>query len=221
MNILRKLTRFIVIVGLLAALSWAVESCEEYPTYVQTIHEFWSLEDALKHPDDVRSLVLLLHPTNGLPDTIRVFHNLHTLIAPNCNISTVPDWFCELQWLSHINLSHNNISEFPLQVYCMKELAVIVLTGNRITRIPDSVDRFEKGICFDLDSCQLTSIPNSFIHSRFRIVRLNGNRIQALPDSLSKMKKTLEYLNLSGNPISEKEKERILRELSPEVKVVF
>ena len=201
---------------------WSMQSCDDRPPVKESpLDLFWSLETALEHALDVHALELSYQLVNGLPDTMRVFVNISTLTVRYCNIDTLPNWICELRDLDNLNLSHNRLAEFPPQAFCIKRLRVLKLGSNPITRIPDSLDRLENMWTYSLDSCRLTSLPPSFVKSKAHIVRLGGNQIEALPDSLFLMKGTLEYLNLSGNPIPQHEKDRILRELSPKVTVVF
>ena len=211
--------RTIASVAIAFCMAITMCSCES-STRVASNHEYFRLEDALRDPLDVRALNLYYAPCNGFSNEILNMKNLHTLIMPRCSIDSLPDGICDLpiEWLE---LQGNRLSKFPRQIFCMKKLYVLILSKNSIPRIPDSLDLLEEFVGFRMDSCGLASLPKSFVKFKCRNIWLNANEISVLPDSLSQMKGTLQYLNLKNNPISQRERDRILSELTPGVEVVF
>lgn len=185
-------------------------------------HEYYSLDAALTDPIDVWLLNLTWEPCAGFPIEILRMKNLKWLTLPNCGIDSLPDGICDLP-ITKLSLERNRMIDFPRQVFCLEELDELILSGNPISRIPDSLQLLPDRMTFMfyLDSCRLTSLPPSFVKCKAQWIRLNGNAISMLPDSLWQMKKTLRYLNLKGNPIAQQERERIIKELSPEVEVIF
>ncbi|MBL0177068.1 MAG: leucine-rich repeat domain-containing protein [Ignavibacteria bacterium] len=198
-----------------------MSSCES-GTSSDNLHEYFSLEAALEDPLDVWVLDLTWAPCVGFPIEILRMKNMDMLVLPHCGIDSLPDGICDLpiEWLE---LNGNRMTAFPHQAFCMRDLNTLILTGNPISRIPDSLELLpdKRPFILAMDSCRLTSLPASFVKFKAWNVWLNGNAISVLPDSLAQMKKSLRYLNLKGNPIAQLERERIIKELSPEVEVVF
>lgn len=83
----------------------------------------------------------------------------------------------QLKNLNEINLSNNNLSEFPGALFNLKNLLIINLSNNNLSTIPEAIKK-------------------------------------------SELIKTLQILNLTGNPISASQKE-VIKALLPNVEIIF
>ena len=159
--------------------------------------------------------------TTGFPTT------LETLIAQELNLKRIDSRIFKLRGLSVLNLSHNVISNVPVELAKMKSLRELHLVGNQIDTIPHHLfldETLSSTLSLlDLSKNRLKFLPNQ-ICSMKRLVTLKldgnllerlpfligkvgslralsvaGNKLQTLPGSLARA--TLDTLDLSNNPL--------------------
>ena len=138
---------------------------------------------------------------------------------------------------------HAQLGYLPKFIGTLKKLKKLILPRNRLTNLPDEISNLKNLRILKLDFNQFESIPNSIfrlshlrvltfpfnriseIHtdigllSRLEKLVLPYNKIKKLPASISRLK-NLKLLDLTGNPINEKEKNRIYK-LLPNCKIDF
>lgn len=105
------------------------------------------------------------------------FRNLKTLdISRNC-IRNLDDMrLSQLHHLSHLDISRNELSELPLDMFKLPVLETFLCHRNKITDIPSEISHVKS----------LTLIDASFNH-----IQYIGTRVETLP--------RLEFLNLDNN----------------------
>lgn len=108
------------------------------------------------------------------------FPNLESLTIQNCGLSSVHADIGKLTNLKNLNLSYNKISKLPTAVGSLKNLVTVDLSGNKLTALPINAKYWTKVTSLDLSN-------NAFA--------------QISTGSMPYMK-TLTYLNLSGNKLT-------------------
>ena len=75
--------------------------------------EFYSLDEALKTPDQVKVLILKKQRLKAIPSQIYELKNLEKLSLSRNAITTISDSISMLKNLHYIDLSSNNITSLP------------------------------------------------------------------------------------------------------------
>ncbi|MDR0790580.1 MAG: leucine-rich repeat domain-containing protein [Bacteroidales bacterium] len=91
--------------------------------------EFYSLEEALKTPDQVRVLILKKQHLKSVPSQIYELKNLEKLSLSRNSIAIIPDSLAILKNLHYIDLSSNNITSLPCSLASLP-LDTLVLWDN-------------------------------------------------------------------------------------------
>ncbi|EDV22037.1 uncharacterized protein TRIADDRAFT_59607 [Trichoplax adhaerens] len=110
-------------------------------------------------------------------------------------ISSLPNLSPVFQTLRWLNLSFNNFTEFPSELYELKYLEVLYLRNNPIPEIPTDIDRLSNLKTLGASHCLLNSLPER----NLRILNLEGNEIVALPCDV--MNLDLKHLYIANNYI--------------------
>lgn len=113
-----------------------------------------------------------------------------------------------------LNLSKENLKEFPEDILKLKELRYLTLDSNLITSIPAGISGLQKMSYFSISGNLLTEIPGSFGElSNLEYVYLDNNQITSLPVEFFKLAK-LRELFINSNQISSLPREiKVLKEL--------
>lgn len=122
----------------------------------------------VKNPEQVDTLLLHRNRLTNIPLSIIRFTNLNTLSISNCGLHRLPDFlgncplsclvakhnnltndslpksFENLIGLRELNLSGNQLTEFPDQILVLTELKYLYLGGNHITEISKDVWKLQR-----------------------------------------------------------------------------
>jgi len=148
----------------------------------QIPNKYTDLQEALKFKNDVIWLDLHSQNLNEIPDTFDAFPNL-----------------------KYLDLSGNNISRLPESLNGFSNLEMLNLSGNPIVILPPSFTKLKK-----LKSLQVANNPTFNLEENMQILSqmvgletldLHNDGISQLPTDFGHKLETLEFLDLSGNPI--------------------
>merc|ERR1711953_357657 len=175
---------------------------------------------SLKHVDLSRNQI------SYIPDNFGNFLNLKSLnLSKNkLDSKSFPATLSRLQMLEELNLSSNNLSEFPTFILELPRLRVLHLAENKISSLPIEISRLSNLERLYLGNNRLTNIPPqiSQIHG-LKILSLANNHMQAVPVEIGDLTNlislqlhqnkinylpkcivelaSLETLSLRGNPL--------------------
>jgi len=153
------------------------------------------------------SLLSLDISSNGLTylaKEVTELQHLRTLTARNNQLDNdaLPKDFSAMSSLQSLNLSGNQLTEFPMQLTDVTTLRTLHIGANRIPSIPDEISNLNKLSVLYLGGNKLTSLPESIGRlTELTSLSLCDNRLQGLPASLCTIK-TLQSLSLHNNKIS-------------------
>ncbi|XP_033758932.1 leucine-rich repeat-containing protein 58-like [Pecten maximus] len=183
------------------------------------------LPRTIKHFSSLITLDLSNNNLSYLSDEIVQLRHLRTFIAKNNHIKsvTIPKDFGRMSSLEVLNLSGNEIKEFPLQITelfrlrdlhlggnsimdvpnsikNLSRLEVLYLGGNRLTDIPAEVGDLCSLTSLTLCDNQLQSLPPTFINlRRLQSLSLHSNNLSTLPQEIVSL--NLVELSLRNNPL--------------------
>lgn len=119
-----------------------------------------------------------------------------------------------------IHDSHNDYSDFQLDLSVLKTTTSLVFTYNHLTTFPPGMTKLNTLKTLVLHHNSLTEIPED-INKMTSLNRLDlsYNKLTRLPSAINEL--PLKYLNLKGNNISDSEKELIKSWFNEDCKIIW
>jgi Leucine-rich repeat (LRR) protein len=168
------------------------------------IREYTSFPDALKAPEKVRRIYVLVGSSRTrLPD-FRLFPNLEelTLHGPMAHVTRFPQIFACTK-LRSLTFTGSGVARIPPGFTNLQRLEEVAIVGNpKLTALPDDITALGKLRRLAIDSNALAKLPAT-IGKLGRLVELvaYNNRLRELPPSLYKLAK-LRWLELQCNRLA-------------------
>lgn len=102
-----------------------------------------------------------------------------------------------------LNLKHQRLDSFPVEIFKFKYLQVLNLSKNRLRHIPGKINELKFLQDLDLSKNRIERLPGELCEMKnLRYLRLGQNELWALPDSIGKLHK-LRYLDLWSNNLTQ------------------
>ncbi|KAJ7986347.1 hypothetical protein DPEC_G00338980 [Dallia pectoralis] len=140
-------------------------------------------------------------------DVFPVPENLTLLDVSRNRLDFVPDWVCESIRLEVLNVSHNDIQDLPVRLFCRAGLRKLLVGWNRLRALPERLERSQLEVV-DVQHNLLVELPhNLFIKAQsLRYLNVSANRLESLPPaSLSEEScSSLQELYLTNNCLTDK-----------------
>jgi len=157
--------------------------------------ELFDLADSLEFLD------LSHNHLSELPDDFYRFKKLKIAFFSFNDFVTLPSVFKECSNLFMLGFKANRLETFDENILPLS-ISWLILTDNRLTKLPDSIGDLTKLQKFPLAGNRLTSLPLSMQKCQnLELIRLSANSLQEIPEWLLKLPK-LAWLAFSGNPCS-------------------
>jgi hypothetical protein len=216
----------------------------------QQMEYFHSFEAALKHPETARMVTIVRDPWDTsrtaviIPDSVGRLRNLENIYIHGYRVGQVPrsivrcmnlkgiafiyaqldsipaELFCLQYSLLGLSLSYNNIASIPANIDSLQHIYNMKLHHNHIVTIPDEIGNIKYMRRLELNSNRITAVPAAISGLKdLRVLWLDSNMIATLPTELSRL--NLDTLTLSGNPISELERQRIRAFMPAKTNIYF
>ena len=148
------------------------------------------------------------------------WRRIEKLDLSNNKLKELPYVMKSLRRLRYFDASHNQIKATPIALVGMRSLNYLDLSHNNIMLIPSGIGNLKQLTKLNLSHNKIRVLHKRFGNAGNLIeLDLSNNKIKSLPIQLKKLKK-LKFLNLEGNPISEKEQER-LKKMLPNTVIKF
>ncbi|CAJ1059408.1 PH domain leucine-rich repeat protein phosphatase 1-like [Xyrichtys novacula] len=133
--------------------------------------------------------------------------NLTVLDLSWNQLGSVPDWVCESSRLEVMDISHNSVTDLPIQLLSSGSLRKLLAGWNKVSRLAERVERSQLEV-LDLQHNHLTELPhNLFLKAQsLRYLNVSANKLENLPaaslseDSFS----SLEELYVTNNSLTDK-----------------
>ncbi|XP_077014377.1 leucine-rich repeat-containing protein 63 [Tamandua tetradactyla] len=122
--------------------------------------------------------------------------NLKGFFILNC-----PDLTPLAYQLIYLNLSFNDIRYFPTEVFCLKNLQILILRNNPIKEIPSEIQQLKYLRVFNMAFNLITSLPPGLFSLVYlEELDISYNDIASIPNEIQKLR-SLEKLILDGTDI--------------------
>ncbi len=186
---MKKITSLIIVcLGFILNIYSQTKTHElwEY-TEIGSLVVYFSLEEALKHPEKVRGLQIRDKGLEKIPEDIAKLINLE-----------------------YLRIHHNRIESIPNFIFKMKTLRVLEIGGNKLGVIPEEIGEMKQLEHLGLKANGLTSLPESIGDLiNLKSLDLNFNYFESLPESIKNLTKLEELLLLRNDTFTRAEKAKI------------
>lgn len=182
-----------------------------------------TLEGAFANKENVEVLFLNNQGLKQLPDYVGYFVHLQAISADYNDFRSLPKTLsnskvfsgihvdnCKLEdiailgsckSLTEIRACNNQINEIPINIGDLTQLSSFFVSGNHISKLPESFSRLKSIIGLGLSDNEFDSFPDLIFElSKLKALFLSGNRIIELGNHFDNFK-ALEVLDLSDNQI--------------------
>ncbi|XP_053616361.1 leucine-rich repeat and calponin homology domain-containing protein isoform X3 [Plodia interpunctella] len=137
---------------------------------------------------------------SDLPEELTTYIYLEKLLLSQNIIRNVPEAVGNLQSLTYLDLSSNQLTELPREV-CQMPLQVLLLQDNILSTLPKEVGKMSTLAELDASNNRLTQVPMTLGDcAGLRSLDLSNNQLGLLPLQITYLR--LEYLDVSCNCIS-------------------
>jgi Leucine-rich repeat (LRR) protein len=148
---------------------------------LDTLRGFTSLEEAMKHPEQVIKLELRKKKLKAIPPEIFQFTNLQYLDLSKNSISEIPAGIAALKSLQYFTIARNNLVEFPAEIGELTNLYYLNANQNDLVAITPHIGALEKLRNFDLWSNDLERFPDEL--QNLKSLKLLDLRVIMIPDA--------------------------------------
>lgn len=153
--------------------------------------------------EKLTSLVLHQNGLSDLPDTIGELVNLKLLDVAENTLTSLNPAVCKLSALLTLNVGQNQIEELP-EVSGLSNLHELLLTRNKLQKLPEGVGSLEHLALIQADHNQINQLPDNVHDIRMlKSFHLADNQLTELPPSLVLLEK-LKLLDLRGNKFNDR-----------------
>uniref|UniRef100_A0ABI7ZJ43 Leucine rich repeat containing 63 n=1 Tax=Felis catus TaxID=9685 RepID=A0ABI7ZJ43_FELCA len=129
-------------------------------------------------------------------------HGRNALNLKGFFIMTCPDLTPLASQLIYLNLSFNDISYFPTEIFCLKNLQLLFLRNNPIKEIPSEIQQLKFLRVFSIAFNLITTLPPGLLEN----LNVNGTDLTTFPPALLKLNlKKLQFENTFTHPTFWKE----------------
>ncbi|XP_025779819.1 leucine-rich repeat-containing protein 63 [Puma concolor] len=117
-------------------------------------------------------------------------------------IMTCPDLTPLASQLIYLNLSFNEISSFPTEIFCLKNLQLLFLRNNPIKEIPSEIQQLKFLRVFSIAFNLITTLPPGlFSLAHLEELDISYNSVASIPNKIQKLR-LLENLNVNGTDLT-------------------
>lgn len=101
-----------------------------------------------------------------------------------------------------LDLSKNKLSDFPMEIFQLKNLNVLILKRNKIKALPDSFHLLPHLQIINFERNKIDTLPPSlFLCKDLKEIHVGMNMIRSIPDSIAQLQQ-LEVLDMWSNDLS-------------------
>lgn len=122
---------------------------------------YFSLKEALKHPEKVYRLDLSHQRLTEIPKSIGKLTNLKRLNLSHNKLTELPSSIVNITDMRRLHLNDNKLSKLPEGIYNFKKLKKLYLANNELNEISEKIGDSKKLKRLTLDGNNLTHVPPS------------------------------------------------------------
>ncbi|MFH1051062.1 MAG: leucine-rich repeat domain-containing protein [bacterium] len=145
-----------------------------------------------------------------IPESFGKLDRLKKLWLNECSIKYISNGFCGMDLLEELDLSDNEIDSLPYNIGELLHLTKLWAMENQIKEIPESIGDLSNVVELAFRKNEITGIPESIGNlDKLQKLYLQDNKLTILPESIKNLAGNLKELWLTGNLLTEEEKQKI------------
>lgn len=148
---------------------------------LDTMKAFTSIEEAMRHPEQVIKLELRKKKLKEFPKEILQFKNLQYLDLSKNNIKELPAAIGQLSQLQYLALSKNDLEQLPAEIGELKNLYYLNVNQNSLDALPATIGKLDQLRNLDLWSNDIGKFPDEVKY--MKSLRLLDLRVILIPDA--------------------------------------
>ncbi|XP_025079913.1 leucine-rich repeat and calponin homology domain-containing protein 2-like isoform X15 [Pomacea canaliculata] len=115
-------------------------------------------------------------------------------------IKSIPEAITQLQLLTHLNLSRNQLAVLPVSLCVLSSLEVLCASNNKLVSLPEEIGKLDRLMDLDVSCNEISHLPPQIGDlSSLRSLNLRRNLLVELPLDICKL--SLRKLDISSNRI--------------------
>jgi len=153
------------------------------------------------YADTLEILDLSANKLSTLPEDIHRFTKLKIAFFSQNNFTIFPKQLATCPSLTMIGFKSNQLEEIPEDAF-PKNLQWLILTDNRIQKLPRSIGQCTRLQKFAIAGNRLTELPLELSFCKnLELLRISANQLTSIPSWLYQLPR-LSWLAFSGNPVT-------------------
>ena len=155
-----------------------------------------------KFSELIRASLKCLHITNSNLETFAPIWNstrLEILTISYTNLASISPGIREFFWLTHLNLSNNQLESVPDEIWKLPRLRLLDLSHNKIAEITKNITHAHFLDELSLESNQLQTLPIQVSNINLKLLDLRDNPIHILPQYMERLTGTKLLFGNSGS----------------------
>ncbi len=122
---------------------------------------FTSVNEAVKHAESARELVLSDRHLRTLPKSIAKLTKLETLDVSGNPLHQLPDWLFDLKTIRALNLRCTGLNEIPREIRAFQALEVLEVGGDDFTQLPPTLTELSHLRVLNINTvAELRTVPD-------------------------------------------------------------
>lgn len=122
----------------------------------------------------------------------------------SCGLSAFPVHLFHLSNVMRLNVSHNNLMALPVDRFAKAypKLVMCNLSFNNFTSLPSELSKIDNLQELYINDNAIEYIPDRLLDmNALRVFDLSNNKLKALPPGMIALRRQIQFLKLSGNPM--------------------
>ncbi|KAG1707432.1 hypothetical protein DVH05_026632 [Phytophthora capsici] len=181
-------------------LSLPARNLTEFPSQAYHLEEHLDKDEKKWECIDLVKIDLSHNAISSISDEIGGLTTVISIKLTKNALQVLPEGFFQLQALTYLDLSHNHLkqdlSESFGSLIALKEL---VISGNKLSRLPNSITLLENLEALHIDENQLEYLPERIGNLRkLHVLNAHSNQLASLPPSFGSLE-NMQNLDLKKN----------------------
>ncbi|KAE9248380.1 hypothetical protein PF004_g3885 [Phytophthora fragariae] len=181
-------------------LSLPARNLTEFPAKVYHLEEHLEKDEKKWECVDLVKVDLSHNAIPSISDEIAGLTSVTSIKLTKNALQVLPEGFFELQALTYLDLSHNQLEQDLSESFgALVGLKELVLSGNKLSRLPDSIALLENLEALHVDENSLTALPERIgrLH-KLHVLMAHTNQLTELPTSFGALR-NMQNLDLKKN----------------------
>ncbi|KAL4138707.1 hypothetical protein PRIC2_002211 [Phytophthora ramorum] len=181
-------------------LSLPARNLNEFPPQVYHLEEHLEKDEKKWECIDLIKIDLSHNAIPSISDEIAALTSVTSIKLTKNALQVLPEGFFELQTLTYLDLSHNQLEQDLSEGFgALTGLKELILSGNKLSRLPDSIAILGNLEILHIEENALTTLPERIGNlNKLHVLTAHTNQLTTLPSSFAALR-NMQNLDLKKN----------------------